>query len=300
MKWVIDKQHTGMIIREYLQHVHGFSRRIIIAVKHDGGSIQVNGIKQNVRYKLVEGDVLEIEFPKEKVSRALNPEKMNLNIVYEDDAVIVLDKPAGMATMPSPNHLSGTMANGLLAHYEHHHNESNTVHVVTRLDADTSGLVLIAKDRYSHSLLAVSQKSGKIKRTYTAIVEGMLNSGSGTINEPIARKTGSIIEREVNETGKQAETHYFKQKSIGDHTLVAIELETGRTHQIRVHFSYLGHPLAGDDLYGGSLTLMTRQALHCCELSFEHPITKQRIQLQTDLPKDMQEVISRVNFRGNH
>ncbi|WP_087973289.1 RluA family pseudouridine synthase [Oceanobacillus rekensis] len=300
MKWVIEKQHSGMIIREYLQQIHGFSRRIIIAIKHDGGTIHVNGCNQNVRYILAEDDVLEVEFPKEKVSVSLIPEKMNLNIVYEDDAVIVLNKPAGMATMPSPNHVSGTMANGLLAYYESQNRGAYTVHVVTRLDANTSGLVLISKDRYSHSLLSASQKEKKIHRKYTAIIEGKLKLEAGIIDEPIARKKGSIIEREVNEKGKQAVTHYWKRKNIGDHSIVNIELETGRTHQIRVHFSYLGHPLAGDDLYGGSLRLIKRQALHCCGLSFEHPITKQRIEFESEIPLDLQHLAASMGFKENH
>ncbi|WP_067729599.1 RluA family pseudouridine synthase [Oceanobacillus damuensis] len=296
MKWVIDTQHKGMIIREYLQKVHGFSKRIIIAVKHHGGKIRVNGTEENVRYPLAAGDILEIEFPKEKVSGALKPEKMDLNVVYEDEAVIVLDKPAGMAVVPSPNHVRGTMANGLLGHYEEQSRGTFTVHVVTRLDADTSGLVLIAKDRYIHSVLSASQKSRNIKRKYFAIVEGMLPAETGTIDAPIARAPHSIIEREVNESGKQAITHYKKIKDLVGHSLVEIELETGRTHQIRVHFSHLGHPLAGDDLYEGSLTYIDRQALHCCQISFEHPIKKQIVQLRSELPQDMEEMAARLKF----
>ena len=300
MKWIIEKQHTGMIIREYLQKIHGFSRRIIIAIKHDGGHIKVNGFQQNVRYRLTEGEVLEVEFPKEKVSESLKPEKMSLNIVYEDNAVIVLDKPAGMATMPSLNHPSGTLANGLLAYYDSCNRGAYTVHVVTRLDTDTSGLVLIAKDRYSHSLLSASQKNYRIQRKYTAVIEGMLQKEAGTIDEPIARKSGSIIEREVNITGRQAVTHYWKRKNSNDHSIVDIELETGRTHQIRVHFSYLGHPLAGDDLYGGSLNLIKRQALHCCSLSFEHPLTKQTIKLKSELSLDMQQLAASMEVKESY
>ncbi|WP_249870108.1 RluA family pseudouridine synthase [Oceanobacillus saliphilus] len=296
MKWIIEKQHHGMIIRDYLQTIQRFSRRIIIAIKHDGGNIKVNGLTKTVRYELAQGDILEIDFPKEKVSQALKPEKLNLNIVYEDDAVMVLNKPARMAVMPSPNHLSGTMANGLLGYYQEQNRNDFTVHVVTRLDSDTSGLVLIAKDRYSHSLLSAQQQSGNVKRKYMAIVQGILENEAATIDAPIARAPHSIIEREVNEKGKQAITHYKKVKNLVDHTLVEVELETGRTHQIRVHFSHLGHPLAGDDLYGGSLQIIGRQALHCCLVSFEHPITKQNIQLQSNLPQDMEHMATRLNL----
>ncbi|MBP2076576.1 RluA family pseudouridine synthase [Oceanobacillus polygoni] len=290
MKWVIDKNNAGLTIREYLQAVHGFSRRIIIAIKQEG-KLLVNDRERTVRYVLSDGDVLEVHFPAEKVSRNLQPEDIDLNIAYEDEAVIVIDKPAGIAAMPSLNHRSGTMANGLIGYYRRIHRESFTVHVVTRLDRDTSGLVLVAKDRYNHSLLSKAQQLNKIKRTYIALVEGHLEKEEGTIDAPIARKTDSIIERTIHENGKRAVTHYKKQSEVGESTMVEIELETGRTHQIRVHFSHYGHPLVGDDLYGGSLQSINRQALHCYELMFEHPITKESITIQSELPKDMQKLL---------
>ncbi|WP_339228770.1 RluA family pseudouridine synthase [Oceanobacillus sp. FSL K6-2867] len=289
MNWVIEKNHAGLTIRDYLQAVHGFSRRILIAIKQEG-KLLVNDMERSVRYILVEGDVLEIRFPAEKVSDSLQPENINLNIAYEDEAVIVIDKPAGMATMPSKNHPIGTMANGIIGYYTR--NDCRfTVHVVTRLDRDTSGLVLVAKDRYSHSLLSKQQQLNQVKRTYIAFVEGHLAADAGTIDAPIARKAGSIIERMVHESGKQAITHYKKRSEVGKNTMVEIELETGRTHQIRVHFSHCGHPLVGDDLYGGSLQSINRQALHCYELSFEHPITKENITIQSMLPEDMKKLL---------
>jgi len=166
-----------------------------------------------------------------------------------------------------------------------------TVHVVTRLDRDTSGLLLVAKHRYSHSLLAKAQKLGKIKRTYKAIVEGNLEKVQGTIDLPIGRKQGSIIEREVNESGKRAITKYKTIKKFSSHSFIEVELETGRTHQIRVHFSHIGHPLVGDDLYGGNRMNIDRQALHCYKLRFEHPFTKETIELESKLPADMKNLI---------
>ena len=290
MNWVIEKKYAGLTIREYLQGIHGFSRRIIIAIKQEG-KLLVNDLERTVRYVLAEGDVLEIHFPAEKVSDNLQPEDINLNSAYEDQAVIVIDKPAGMATMPSKNHPSGTMANGLSGYYRRN-NRMFTVHVVTRLDRNTSGLVLVAKDRYSHSLLAKAQQSNKVKRTYIAFVEGILEAEKGTIDAPIARKPDSIIERTIHESGKPAITHYKKRSEIENRTMVEIELETGRTHQIRVHFSHCGHPLVGDDLYGGSLQILNRQALHCNELSFEHPITRENIKVQSKLPEDLQKLLN--------
>lgn len=285
MKCIIHSEHVGMTIRDYLKEHRRFSRRILIAVKQEG-NILINHVPQTVRYMLQEGDLLEIAFPKERVGEFMVKEEMDLSIVYEDDSVIVVDKPPGIATIPSHHHPIGTIANGILGYYEKHH-IPYTVHVVTRLDRDTSGLVLIAKHRYSHSLLASAQKEGKIKRKYKALVEGNLQKVSGTIDAPIARKEGSIIERMVKETGKRAVTHFKVEKRLSSHTLVNVQLETGRTHQIRVHFSHINHPLAGDDLYGGKTDCMKRHALHCYKLAFEHPFTKEYIQLESNLPGDM-------------
>lgn len=290
MKWTINELHGGMLIRDYLQELNGFSRRLLKDVKFDGGEITVNNIPQTVRYQLMVGDLLEVQFPPEKIGPSMHPENIDLPIVYEDDSIIVIDKPTGMATIPSFNHPMGTVANGVLGYYVKR-KIPYTIHVVTRLDRDTSGLVLIAKHRYSHSLLAASQAAGKVERKYLAMIEGQLDVTEGTIDAPIDRKEGSIIERAVKETGKSAVTHYKEIKSSQGHSLLEIELETGRTHQIRVHFSYIGHPLAGDDLYGGSKNEIERQALHCCELCFVHPFTGKVIRLKSPLPTDIQQII---------
>lgn len=281
-----------MPIREYLQKIHSFSRRIIIALKFDGGQILVNGFPRTVRYCLATGDLLAIVFPSEKIAENLIPEDISLDIIYEDPDIIIINKEAGMATMPSMNHRSGTVANGLLAHYQK--NDINyTIHVVTRLDRDTSGLMLIAKHRYSHSLLAESQLNGKLKREYKALVDGHPKNKQGTINAKIARKKGSIIERTVSDLGKEAITHYKVIAEYNNHSLVQVELETGRTHQIRVHFSNIGHPLLGDDLYGSNHNALKRHALHCDCLTFEHPLLNKEISFQVSIPVDMKNLITR-------
>lgn len=291
MKWQIEKEHHGLSINDYLQEVHSFSRRIIIAIKFDGGQILVNGQPKTVRYSLVMGDLLTIVFPPERRGSNLKPEEIPLTIVYEDEDVIVINKEAGMATMPSLNHQSGTVANGLLSYYEKN-DIPYTIHIVTRLDRDTSGLLLVAKHRYSHSLLANLQLQGKIKRSYKALIEGHLNPEQGKINAKIARKENSIIERTVSDCGKEALTYY---KVVAEHknlSLVDVVLKTGRTHQIRVHFSHIGHPLIGDDLYGDPHDQMKRHALHCEQLSFEHPLSKQWISLNMPIPDDMERLIA--------
>ncbi|WP_164669452.1 RluA family pseudouridine synthase [Virgibacillus doumboii] len=290
MKWIIDHQHEGLTIHEYLQQVQAFSRSLIKSVIHDGGRICVNDLPKTVRYLLCGGDELLVVFPEEKKGPFMVPEGMPLSIIYEDKDVLILDKPPGTATIPSNLHPSGTIANGVLAYYEKY-DIPYTFHVVTRLDKDTSGLLLIAKHRYSHSILSRSQKAGKINRKYVCVVEGHLADKKGTINAPIGRKEGSIIERTVTETGKSAVTHYSVRQEGSAHSLVDVQLETGRTHQIRVHFSYLGHSLAGDDLYGGSTALIHRQALHCYHIAFQHPTTKKNMDFSIPAADDMTQLI---------
>lgn len=279
-----------MTIREYLRDVLSFSRRLIVSIKFDGGSILVNGNPKTVRYLLATGDQLVIQFPPEKKGFYMHAENIPLSIVYEDDDILVLNKQAGIATTPSPLQPSGTIANGLLAYYEAQ-DIPYTVHIVTRLDRDTSGLLLVAKHRYSHSLLARDQQKGLIKRKYAAIVPAKLINKQGVIDAPIGRKEGSIIEREVTDRGKEARTYYRVKKESIDYSLLELELETGRTHQIRVHLSHLGHPIVGDSLYGKATNQMKRQALHCVELQFNHPITQLPLSFVLAIPQDMKKLI---------
>lgn len=297
MKWMINKREEGMNIRDYLQQVRGLSRRILISVKKETGGILLNGQEATVRKQLQAGDELAIKLPEEQVSKWLFPQDIALSIVYEDEAVIVINKPPGMATLPSPKYKSGTVANALLGHYEKTGNP-NTIHVVTRLDRDTSGLILIAKDRLSHSLLAKSQKQFEIGRKYITIVHGRIEEERGKIDAPIGRKKDSIVERMVTSEGKRAVTHYEVLQRWQDHSLVEAELETGRTHQIRVHFSHINHPLIGDDLYGGKTDLLTYQALHCCELTFTHPYSNEVHVLRAEPPEAflrVKEELSQLN-----
>lgn len=281
--WKIAKQHEGMLVREYLISVRAFSRQLLKQIKH-GQGLKVNGTSVTVRKKLEGGDELEVTLPAAEPAGRLEAVEMELAIVYEDEDLLVIDKPAGLAVMPSMNH-DVTLANGVIAYYKQNRIPS-TIHIVTRLDRDTSGLVLIAKHAYSHSLLSACH-GGTVEKTYLALVEGRLDQSKGTIEDSIGRKHGSIIEREVRKDGQPSTTRYQVLELFKQHSLVEVELVTGRTHQIRVHMSYLGHPLAGDDLYGGSLNLMKRQALHCHRLAFTHPLTGEAVVCQQELPWDM-------------
>lgn len=290
MKYVITGTEADKQIKDYLYYDAGYSRRMLKVLKFGGGSILLNGTAAQVREKLVEGDELEIIFPEEERGDRFRPDKLPLDIVFEDDHVLVINKPAGIPTIPSYQHPYGTIANRVLAHYDAQ-GLSYTFHVVTRLDRGTSGLLLIAKHRFSHSLLSKSQKEGEVRRTYQALVHGRMEKKTGTIDAPIGRKPGSIIERQVTEEGQKAITHYQVMNEKEEYCLVEVKLETGRTHQIRVHFSFIGHPLLGDTLYGGCERGITRQALHSSTLSFIHPFSRQRLTYSAALPGDFSTLI---------
>src|SRR5699024_3592746 len=227
-------------------------------------------------------------------SESLHPENIPLHIVYEDEHILIVDKPSGIATIPSQLHANGTVANGILYYYEKK-KLPYTIHIVTRLDKDTSGLVVVTKHQYCHSLLTVLQRKNEIAREYEAVVSGQLRKKEATICAPIGRKSDSIIERTVTPDGKKAVTHYRVIKETEDVSLVRIRLETGRTHQIRVHFAHIGHPLVGDSLYGKDPTyvnLLKRQTLHCAYVRFQHPFTKEFIEVNSPLADDIKRLIS--------
>jgi 23S rRNA pseudouridine1911/1915/1917 synthase len=289
MEWRIDQQHVGKLIKEFLKEQE-ISRTALTDIKFNGGAILVNDQEENVRFKLHEGDTLKVIFPIEVPSKGVPGENISLDIVYEDDYLLVVNKPAGMNTIPSREHPSGSLANALVGYYQSSGVDA-TSHIVTRLDRNTTGLVLVAKHRHVHHLFSKQQKSGDVKRTYEAFAGGVILGHNGKIEQPIGRKTESIIEREVREDGQYACTHF---QVLGRHdmfTHLKLQLETGRTHQIRVHMSYIGHPLLGDDLYGGDTSLIGRQALHCRKVTFFHPFLKQELSFSAPLPPDMEQIL---------
>ncbi|WP_421384215.1 RluA family pseudouridine synthase [Bacillus salacetis] len=289
MEWVISEEDSGMDIKTFL-NLQKISKRMLTDIKFAGGKISVNDREVTVRYKVERGDCLTVIFPPEPKSPSLKPEDVELDIIYEDKDVLVVNKPPYMSTIPSREHPEGSLANGILGYYKRNQIDS-AIHIVTRLDRDTSGLVLIAKHRHIHHLMSLQQKKREIKRSYEAFAEGVVPSKEGTINEPIGRKETSIIEREVREDGKPAVTHFRLVQQLDGFAHLRLILETGRTHQIRVHMSHSGHPLLGDSLYGGRREKIMRQALHCHSLTFSHPLTAEDLQFNVPLPDDMKELL---------
>ncbi|MCY7767825.1 RluA family pseudouridine synthase [Bacillus inaquosorum] len=283
----ITSAEDGMTVKEYAGEL-GISKRLLTDIKFGGGDLLINGEHVTVKYVLREGDLLVVKFPEEQVSETLLAEPVPLDILYEDEHVLVINKQPYVSSIPSREHPSGSIANGIIHHYQKNGVRA-TVHLVTRLDRDTSGVMLVAKHRFAHSILSSAQKNGLVKRRYAAVVHGRM-TGEGTVDAPIGRHPDSIIERRVTPDGQKAVTHFYVTRATDDITSVTLQLETGRTHQIRVHMSYLGHPLCGDTLYGGTRQKIDRQALHSEHLSFIHPLTQENMTFHAALPQDMKEL----------
>jgi 23S rRNA pseudouridine1911/1915/1917 synthase len=284
LSWTVKNNEDNRVLKEFL-YSHGISKRALTQIKFQGGKILVNNVEFNVRKVLSENDIVTIIFPQEKRSPEMLSEKIELDIIYEDDFILVINKPAGMPTIPSKQHPTGTLANAVLYYYDQN-DIDYTFHAVNRLDRDTTGLLIVAKNGFVHNLFSNEQKRGTVKRKYKAIVHGKLE-GKEVVNAPIGRKVGSIIERCVKDDGQSATTHFEVIVNNNDYSLVKLSLETGRTHQIRVHMAHLGHPLVGDDLYGGSTKILKRQALHSYSINFFHPILQKELKFDSTLPEDM-------------
>lgn len=258
------------------------------------GYLEVNGKPIKPNYKLQKNDQIRLKVPAPK-ELAIQPEPMDLDIVYEDADLLVVNKPKGMVVHPSLGHYSGTLVNGLLYHCQDLSGINGVLRpgIVHRLDKDTSGLLMVAKHDQAHLSLAEQLKAHTVKREYIALVHGRLKHAQGTIDAPIGRDPKDRQRMGVVATGKQAITHFQVLESFADYTLVRLRLETGRTHQIRVHMKYIGHPIVGDPIYGPSKTLaINGQALHAQKLGFIHPRTKQYLEFESKPPKELLDLIS--------
>ncbi|RKQ18077.1 RluA family pseudouridine synthase [Ureibacillus endophyticus] len=286
---------NGQLLRNAISN-QGISKKALTSIKFNGGTILVNGIEKNVRHVLNEGDEITIIFPPEEISDGLIVEQGELNILFEDEALLIIEKPPFMNTIPSREHPTGSVANFVSGYFQQKGIHS-TVHIVTRLDHNTSGLVCIAKHSHIHHLMGLQQKRGQINKQYEAIVHGHVDLDEQQIIAPIGRSETSIIERVVRSDGQYSHTDVKVLKrgysNNGEPlTHVRLKLHTGRTHQIRVHMAYIGHPLVGDDLYGGSKSLLNRQALHCVLLEMVHPITMEKLSFSSDLLESLKKLMN--------
>ncbi|MBC1500645.1 RluA family pseudouridine synthase [Listeria weihenstephanensis] len=290
LEWNVAVDEENLMLRTFLRGKF-VSKLLLTSVKFsEDGKIEVNGKEENVLYRVKTGDHVRITFPKEQENERLLAEYGELPIVFEDDFILVLDKPAGMTSIPSQYHPSGSVANHLKGHYLRN-NIDSAIHIVTRLDKETSGLMLIAKTRYAHGRLSTLHQTGYVTRKYQALVSGNMEMRSGSIIAPIGRNPDSLIERAVVADGKYAKTNYQVLASYPTFDHVKIQLETGRTHQIRVHFAHVGHPLIGDSMYGGPTELLGRHALHSCHLELIHPFTEEKMAWDSELAGDLAEIL---------
>ncbi|MFA9555796.1 RluA family pseudouridine synthase [Evansella sp. AB-rgal1] len=294
MTWTVSIEDEGVLLREFLRESKQLSRKALADIKFQGGAIFVNSKEETVRYVLKSGDKIQLIFPREEVSEWIVPTPLSLDVVFEDEHLLIINKPPHLPTIPSRNHSELSLA-GAVINYYNQCKYPATFHAINRLDRDTSGLLMIAKHRYIHDLFS-KQQVRQVQRRYQALVHGRLELELGTINVPIARKPDSIIERVVSENGQFAVTHYKVLERFDDATLVQVSLETGRTHQIRVHFSHIGHPLLGDTLYGGKSEGIHRQALHSSEIQFFHPIDQHKISFTCPLAKDIEDKLTSMRM----
>lgn len=289
----VESIDEGKSLRNYLRHTAALSGRLIKGAAREG-KISVNGHVTKLNYVVKLGDEIHFDITKQE-SQDITPEKIDIQVVYEDTDIIVVNKPPGMVVHPTKSYQSGTLANGLL-YYFAQKGEKCIVRLVSRLDMDTSGLILIAKNQFSHMSLARDMQKEEFKKSYLAVIHGNMEDYEGTINLPIFRDEESGIKRIVDSRGQDSITHYKVIETYKNGQLLMMTLETGRTHQIRVHLSYLGHPLFGDSLYGkeNDEKYINRQALHAFLLTFPHPKNGKLIELKTDLPADMKQLINKL------
>ena len=292
----VSKEYEGATIREFLKEDLGLASRLIRRSAIEK-RILVNKKEVRMRYIVHTGDLVQINLQSDE-SQNITPEKMDLDIVYEDEDILVINKKPYMVVHPTKTYQSGTLANGVLFYFKET-NQNCIVRLVSRLDMNTSGLIIIAKNQFAHMALSKEMEENNLEKRYLAIVHGNLKEKEGTIDAPIYRPDGEEFGtmRIVDERGQRSITHYKVIEKYENASLVECTLETGRTHQIRVHLSSIGHPIYGDSLYGSGdeeQDLISRQALHAYSLDFRSPRTGEILSLKSNLPEDIKTLIEKI------
>ena len=297
--WKIESQRYDQLVwqckeenklKSELLDKMNISVRMLCSIKKEK-SVTVNGKYVPMHTMVCGGDIIKIELPHE--SNEYEAQQMGIEVLYEDFDLLVVEKPFGMVVHPTRNHLENTMLNALKYYFDENGIKSK-VRFVNRLDRDTSGILIVAKNAYAHSVLTKDTSMWEMHKKYIAVVEGKLDE-SGTIRLPII-KSEDGIRRMVDENGQECVTHYRTIKSNERASFVELELETGRTHQIRVHMSAIGLPIFGDELYGGNMDFIERQALHCIELGFYSPRLEKEIRVKTKLHDDITELLMKLGL----
>ena len=302
-------EDDGLYVKEIIRRRLDFSSRLLKKIKY-GGNVYLNGLPAKVNARVHSGDLLTVELPEE--SSYFEPEHIPFGIAYEDQDLLVVDKPAGIVVHPTKNYQSGTLANALawlLKEREEQGKETFKIRFVNRLDRDTSGLLIVAKNPHAQDFLDGEMKKDRVIKEYLALVHGITEE-RGTIDLPIDKDPNHVARRMVIEGGYPSVTHYERLEafekapgstgSIDGYSLLRLRLDTGRTHQIRVHMTHIGHPLVGDELYGQLYgydippSWMPRQALHAAHLEFRSPRDEKIIKADSDLPQDMKNALDHI------
>lgn len=290
LSYVVDCESDGKPVKYILKNKLELSERLIKKLKYDS-KILKNSIPVYINEAVSVADVIEAIIDFEEENEDIIPENLPIDIIYEDDGMIAVNKQAGIVVHPTSKHFTGTIANGIMYYFKQ--NDINkTIRPVSRLDRDTSGIIIFAKNQYIQENLIRQMTAKTFRKEYVGIVTGSLEQDKGTINLPIERQPGSIMLRHISQTGSPSVTHFEVIERFTAATYVRFELETGRTHQIRVHCQAIEHPLLGETLYSDLQTdLIERQALHSIKVSFNHPQTNEKICLTAPLPKDIENVL---------
>lgn len=280
-----------LTLKEVLLDKLNFSVRSLSKMKREQ-SVSVNGEFKKPSTKIKKGDLIEVKIEEDMAN--FEAQDLNLEVLYDDFDLIMVNKPPFMVVHPTKSHYDKTIANAV-TDYIIKNNEKVKIRFVNRLDMNTSGLVIVAKNAYAHHTLSQDMSEDKVEKTYITVVKGLVLDNEGTINKPIYRQTEDSIKRVIDERGQASVTHYKVLERLNDATVLEVKLETGRTHQIRVHMESIGHGIIGDELYGYvDENLINRQALHAYSLEFEQPRTKEKLSFKADLPNDIKELIEKL------
>lgn len=295
MEFLVDQKHDGVLLRSYLKGTCGISSRLLTQLKKRPTGITVNGNHVTVRYVLHAGDVLRVAVEDLVPQEAFPPVELPITILYEDDDLLIVDKPPNMPTHPSAGHNGDTLANGLTWLFERR-GEPFVFRPVSRLDRNTSGIITLAKNQYAAGILCKAMKAHEIKKTYLAVTEGFPPKEADSVSTGTRRNSEFFVLREVCDAeapgASLTVTDYKVLKRYARHALIELHPLTGRTHQIRVHLSHLGCPIVGDDLYGTESDLISRHALHAARVELKHPSTGESLFFESPLPEDMKKLCS--------
>lgn len=312
MQFTVNDELSGKRLDIYLAEISGSSRSAVTRLI-ENGAVTVNGTAQTKKYSVRAGDVIDMETPEPEEYDA-EPENIPLDVIYEDDHIIVINKPSGMVVHPAPGNYSGTLVNALLYHCRDSLSGIGGVMrpgIVHRIDKDTSGLLVVAKNDEAHAALSEELKYHGIVREYVALVRGGFSDDTGTVDyplgrHPVDRKKMAVILSD-DKTAREAVTHYRVMERFGEISYLALRLETGRTHQIRVHMSYIGHALLGDEVYAKNKTVFEKhhptlfdgQALHARRLELTHPKTGERMSFECPIPSNMEKALELLRKEHN-